>query len=262
MHYRVQVSRHGVQARFRVQQCGVRSAERGVSEKLTLAPSSGSSPANTTSGIRSPARRPDVHACRRIRIMAPSDVPAGDTMSIRHLLAALLACTPCVASAGTELAFADFEQLVRETYADTYTLAYRLCGNEEDAADVTQETYLRAWKGLKRFRGDAQLSTWLYRITANCASSHLSRRTKHRHEELDDDTPVADDRREADPEMRAEDQALRRRLQGALEELPPDVLDRLQERARDLVRRFGDVVPQSATVGSLPGAVRGKVIRT
>jgi predicted PurR-regulated permease PerM len=46
------------------------------------------------------------------------------------------------------------------------------------------------------------------------------------------------------------------------QELPPDVLDRLQERARDLVRRFGDVVPQSATVGSLPGAVRGKVIRT
>jgi RNA polymerase sigma-70 factor (ECF subfamily) len=114
-----------------------------------------------------------------------------------------------------------FEQLVRETYTDTYTLAYRLCGNEEDAADVTQETYLRAWKGLKRFRGDAQLSTWLYRITANCASTHLSRRTKHSHDELNDETPVADERRESDPEIRVEDQALRLRLQDALEDLPP-----------------------------------------
>jgi RNA polymerase sigma-70 factor (ECF subfamily) len=40
-------------------------------------------------------------------------------------------------------------------------------GHEEDARDVVQETYLRAWKGLKGFRGDAQFTTWLYRITAN-----------------------------------------------------------------------------------------------
>ena len=62
-----------------------------------------------------------------------------------------------------------FEELVRATYADTYTLAYRLTGDEEDARDVVQESYLRAFRGLKRFRGDAQFTTWLYRITANCA---------------------------------------------------------------------------------------------
>jgi RNA polymerase sigma-70 factor (ECF subfamily) len=114
-----------------------------------------------------------------------------------------------------------FDQLVRDTYADTYTLAYRLCGNEEDAADVTQETYLRAFRGLKRFRGDAQFSTWLYRITANAASTQLSKRTKHRHEELRDDSPIADPRRAVDPEIRAEDVALRHELQEALEHLPP-----------------------------------------
>ena len=62
-----------------------------------------------------------------------------------------------------------FDELVRATYADTYTLALRLTGDEEDARDVVQEAYLRAYRGLKRFRGDAQFSTWLYRITANCA---------------------------------------------------------------------------------------------
>ena len=80
------------------------------------------------------------------------------------------------------------------TYAETYTLALRLMGNEEDARDVVQEAYLRAFRGLKRFRGDAQFSTWMYRITANCAATHLGRRNKHRHEELRDSDP---DRRRA-----------------------------------------------------------------
>ena len=75
------------------------------------------------------------------------------------------------------------------TYLDTYTLAFRLTGDEEDARDVVQESYLRAYRGLRRFRGDAQFSTWLYRITANCASTQLGRRTRHRHDELDDELP-------------------------------------------------------------------------
>ena len=64
-----------------------------------------------------------------------------------------------------------FDELVRRTYVDTYTLAMRLTANEEDARDVVQEAYLRAWKGIDRFRGDAQFSTWMYRITANTAST-------------------------------------------------------------------------------------------
>src|SRR5258708_13328716 len=86
---------------------------------------------------------------------------------------------------------AAFEELVRATYADSYTLAYRLTGDEEDARDVVQESYLRAFRGLKRFRGDAQFTTWLYRITANCASTHLGRRARHRHDTPLDQSPYA-----------------------------------------------------------------------
>jgi RNA polymerase sigma-70 factor (ECF subfamily) len=114
-----------------------------------------------------------------------------------------------------------FDELVRATYADTYTLAYRLTGDEEDARDVVQEAYLRAFRGLKRFRGDAQFSTWLYRITANCASTHLAKRTRHRHEELDDEVAVADGRPEVDPEAMADAELLRHRVTDALGELPP-----------------------------------------
>lgn len=116
-----------------------------------------------------------------------------------------------------------FEELVRATHADTYTLAYRLTGNEEDAQDVMQEAYFRAWKGLKRYRGDAAFTTWMYRITANCASSHLSRRTRHRHDSLADDHPLADERVEADPEARLGAAAERERLNTALQSLPADM---------------------------------------
>ncbi|MFM7063277.1 MAG: RNA polymerase sigma factor, partial [Actinomycetes bacterium] len=73
-----------------------------------------------------------------------------------------------------------FEELVRATFLDTHTLARRLTANEEDALDVVQDTYLRAWRSIGTFRGDAQFSTWLYRITANCASTHMKRRRRVR----------------------------------------------------------------------------------
>jgi RNA polymerase sigma-70 factor (ECF subfamily) len=119
---------------------------------------------------------------------------------------------------GDQLAF---EQLVKATYAGTYTLAFRLTGDEEDARDVVQESYLRAYRGLKRFRGDAQFTTWLYRITANCASTHLGKRARHRHDELLDDSPLADTNPDIDPEARSDATALRERLNVALRELPP-----------------------------------------
>jgi RNA polymerase sigma-70 factor (ECF subfamily) len=114
-----------------------------------------------------------------------------------------------------------FEELVRATYTDVYALAYRLTGNEEDARDVVQEAYLRAYKGLKRFRGDAQFSTWMYRITANCASTAMTKGKKHRHEVLEDEAPLADVRPEHDPEAAGDAELLRVRLNDALEELPP-----------------------------------------
>lgn len=114
-----------------------------------------------------------------------------------------------------------FDALVRATYADTYTLAFRLAGNDEDARDVVQEAYLRAYRGLARFRGDAQFSTWMYRITANCASTHLGRRRRHRHETLADDHQVADGRADHDPVLTADATALRHALTDAIRQLPP-----------------------------------------
>jgi RNA polymerase sigma-70 factor (ECF subfamily) len=122
------------------------------------------------------------------------------------------------AKAGDHLAF---EQLVRQTYTDIYTLAYRLVGDEEDARDVVQETYLRAHKGLKRFRGDAQFTTWLHRITANCANTYLGRQGRHVHDLLPDDPVIADVNPQRDPEQRVGLGDLRDQLSSALLELPP-----------------------------------------
>jgi RNA polymerase sigma-70 factor (ECF subfamily) len=116
-----------------------------------------------------------------------------------------------------------FEELVLATHKDTYTLAYRLLGDEEDAQDVVQEAYLRAWRGLRRFRGDANFTTWMYRITANCASSHIARRSRNRHHSLGDDASVADERPEVDPEVRFGAAAERERLNAALLSLSPEM---------------------------------------
>ena len=113
------------------------------------------------------------------------------------------------------------EALVKSTYAAAYTLALRLTSNEEDARDVVQEAYLKAFRSLKRFRGDSRFSTWLYRITANCASTHLSRRSRGQHEKLPEDDSPADERAESDPEAMAEAGLLRDRMAKALSELSP-----------------------------------------
>jgi len=115
-----------------------------------------------------------------------------------------------------------FDELVRRTYVDTYTLALRLTADEEDARDVVQESYLRAWRGLARFRGDAQFSTWMYRITANAAYTALKRRRRHRFETLDGlvREPV-ELHPDTQPEDAAESMALLRQLEVALDTLPP-----------------------------------------
>lgn len=122
------------------------------------------------------------------------------------------------ARAGSESAF---KQLVEATYRDMYTLAIRLTGDEEDARDVTQEAYLKAHRGLSGFRGDARFSTWMYRITANCAATYVQRRSKHRHDQLLDDATVVETRLDADPEHYSDVVDLRTRLNTAIGELPP-----------------------------------------
>jgi RNA polymerase sigma-70 factor, ECF subfamily len=69
-----------------------------------------------------------------------------------------------------------FAELVDRTYRQVYTLAYRLVGDRHEAEDVAQESYLRVHRSLGTFRGDSSFRTWLFRIVANAAMSHLRRR--------------------------------------------------------------------------------------
>src|SRR5689334_3764143 len=116
---------------------------------------------------------------------------------------------------------AAFDELVRRTYVDTYTLAMRLTANEEDARDVVQESYLRAWKGIKRFRCDAQFSTWMYRITANAAATLVQKRRRRRAESLDMVEEPIDTSIEGHPEAAAESAIGLEDLAHAVAALPP-----------------------------------------
>jgi len=114
-----------------------------------------------------------------------------------------------------------FDELVRRTYVDTYTLAVRLTANEEDARDVVQEAYLRAWKGIGRFRGDAQFTTWLYRITANAAYTLVQKRRRRRTEPLETADEPIELASEAQPESAAESALVMGQLADAVAQLPP-----------------------------------------
>jgi len=68
-----------------------------------------------------------------------------------------------------------FNQLVLRWERPIYALAYRVIGREEDARDVTQETFLRAFRALSGFKGQAKFSSWLYRITLNLCRDWIRR---------------------------------------------------------------------------------------
>jgi RNA polymerase sigma-70 factor (ECF subfamily) len=66
-----------------------------------------------------------------------------------------------------------FNRMVLAHQQKVYMLALRMVGNHADAADISQMAFIRAYKGLKDFRGESTLSTWLYRITYNLCLRHL-----------------------------------------------------------------------------------------
>ena len=67
------------------------------------------------------------------------------------------------------------EEIVERTYSAVYASLYRLCGDGDLAADLTQETYRKAWEALKSFDGRSQLFTWLYRIAYTTFLNHIRR---------------------------------------------------------------------------------------
>lgn len=108
-----------------------------------------------------------------------------------------------------------FEELVERTHRQAYTLAYRLLGDRHEAEDVAQEAYLRVHRSLRTFRGDSSFHTWLYRIVANAALSHLRRRGR-----FGDPTDQADLASRLPGRDPAEDEVDRDELRRALDALP------------------------------------------
>lgn len=81
---------------------------------------------------------------------------------------------------------AAFEALFRKYQTYVFNVCHGILGNAEDAADMTQETFLRVHRSLGQFRGDAGLSTWLYRVAVNLSITELRRRTRHRSHSLEE----------------------------------------------------------------------------
>jgi RNA polymerase sigma-70 factor, ECF subfamily len=69
-----------------------------------------------------------------------------------------------------------FREIVEANSRNVFALAFRMTGNEGDAEDVVQETFLKAYRGIDRFQGASEVSTWLHRIAANCAVDLIRRR--------------------------------------------------------------------------------------
>ena len=133
---------------------------------------------------------------------------------------------------------AAFERLVIETAPVVHALALRLVGDEQDARDLVQETFLRAYRSIGRFRSEAAVTTWLYRITANCAATHLRRH--HPALPLEAALALADETVDADPERCAAHSAERASLAAALAALPSSlrsvvVLHDVYELTHDVV---------------------------
>lgn len=81
---------------------------------------------------------------------------------------------------------AAYDALVRQHQERIYATLYHMTSNHEDAADLTQETFLKAHRALKSFKGDASFFTWLYRIAVNKAINFLKRRHRRQHFSLND----------------------------------------------------------------------------
>jgi RNA polymerase sigma-70 factor (ECF subfamily) len=126
---------------------------------------------------------------------------------------------------------AAFNRLIEERHADVYALLYRLTEDPEEARDLTQETFLQAFRYLANFRGDADLRTWLYRIAVNQARNRWrwwKRRRRDRTVSLDAparqgaDAPLSaglESEGAADPEQQALARERGRALHAALRTL-------------------------------------------
>jgi RNA polymerase sigma-70 factor (ECF subfamily) len=115
-----------------------------------------------------------------------------------------------------------FEVLVRRHQRATFNLVYRLVGDYDEAAEVAQEVFFSAYKSIHQFRGEANFSTWLYRIAFNHASTRRKslNLAQQRYVPLETTEIIADGR--ADPAKTMEQKEVQERVQQALNSLDKD----------------------------------------
>lgn len=109
-----------------------------------------------------------------------------------------------------------FAELVSRYQDRLYNFLYRMTGSREDAQDLAQETFLRIYKALARFRQGSPFSPWMYKIAVNLAINH--RKSRRPTEGLEED--FASTNRDGSPEEYAERREAQQRIHSAIQELP------------------------------------------
>jgi len=139
-----------------------------------------------------------------------------------------------------------FELLVRRHQKTIFNLIYRVLGDYDEAAEIAQEAFLSAYRSIAQFRGDANFSTWLYRIAINHASTRRKSLAKanQRRVPLDSTDPIDD--RHPDPVDAVAQREIQFRVQSALNTLDPDeatiiLLRDMQDVPYEEVARMLDV---------------------
>lgn len=152
-----------------------------------------------------------------------------------------------------------FRELYREFEAMVYNLALRMSGNPADAEDITQDTFLRAYRHLNKFKGKSSLKTWVFRIALNCSNTRLRVRGRRLARRVDDGETELE--RVPDGGRSPEQRALTADLSAALR----TGLDRLPAHYREAVflRDFEELnyAEIAKVLGVRIGTVRSRIAR-
>ena len=124
-----------------------------------------------------------------------------------------------------------FNELILRWERPIYALAYRTIGREEDARDVCQETFLRAFRALPAFRGQAKFSSWLYRIALNLCRDWIRRERRAQIVQVPDDVDLVEMAAAAEPSESIEDLVARKDLTRVVER----AMARLPEEQRTAI---------------------------
>ncbi len=111
-----------------------------------------------------------------------------------------------------------FNQLILRWERPIYALAYRVIGREEEARDVSQEAFLRAYRALPGFKGQAKFSSWLYRITLNLCRDWIRKQRRQPVSQLPEDADIDEMAAATGPVESIEDLVARRELTAVVEE--------------------------------------------